>query len=86
MNVIEHKIVQSINITPKAEITERTELEKRLLALKIAINTELASRGLAIMDLAYHPEKNIYHYSVPTSYKSEDYPIIREVAERHCSN
>ena len=85
MTVIEHRIVQSINITPGVEITERTELEKRLLALKTAINMELASRGLAIMDLAYHPEKNIYHYSVPASYNAEDYPIIKGMVEKHCS-
>jgi len=83
--VVEHRITRSVNVTPGAEVAERTELEKRLLALKTAINTELASRGVAIMDLAYHPEKNIYHYCVPASYRAEDYPTIKGVVERHCS-
>ena len=86
MTVIEHRIAQSINLTPGVEITERTELEKRLLALKTMINTELAGRGLAIMNLAYHPEKNSYHFCVPTSYSEEDYPIIKGVVEKYCSD
>lgn len=86
MTVVEHKIVESINITPGVEIATRTELEKRLHALRTAINTELAVRGLAIMDLAYHPEKDIYHYLVPASYNAEDYPIIKAVVEKHCNN
>jgi len=85
MTVIEHRIVQSINFTPGVEVTKRTELEKRLLWLKTAINTELASRGLAIMDLAYHPEKDTYHYSVPASYKQEDYPVIKAMVARYCA-
>lgn len=85
MDVVEHRITQSINVTPGVEVMERTELEKRLLALKTAINVELASRGLAVMDLAYHPEKDAYHYSVPASYNEEDYPIIKSVVAQHCS-
>ncbi len=84
MKVIEHRIVKSINITPDAEVIKRTKLEKRLLALKTAINTELASRGLAITDIAYHLEKNSYHFCVPASYNQEDYPVIKAVVERFC--
>ena len=84
MTAIEHRIVQSINCTPGVEITKRTKLEKRLLALKTAINTELASRGLAIIDLAYSSEKNLYHYCVPASYNKEDYPVIKAMVERFC--
>ncbi|MBI2024875.1 MAG: hypothetical protein HYT03_02205 [Candidatus Harrisonbacteria bacterium] len=54
--------------------------------IKTEINTELAWRGLAIMDLAYHPKKNTYHYSVPASYKPEDYPVIKAVVEKHCGD
>lgn len=84
MKVIEHRIVQSINLTPGVEATKRSELEKRLLALKTAINTELASRGVAIGGLAYSQEKDIYHYDVPASYCEEDYPVIKAMVERYC--
>lgn len=86
MLVIEHKISQSINLTPGVNITERTELEKKLMALKTAINTELAGRGLAIMDLAHNPEKNIYHYCVPACYNETDYPFIKSIVARHCND
>lgn len=84
MLVIEHKISQSINLTQGVKVAERTELEKRLVALKTAINTELANRGLAILELAYNPEKEAYHYCVPASYNEMDYLFIKSVVTRHC--
>jgi hypothetical protein len=86
MKVIGHRISQStyINMDSGEKIAEPTELQKRLLALKDAINKKLASRGLAIMDLAYHPEKDAYHYCVPASYKAEDYPLIKQTVEDYC--
>ncbi len=83
-----HKIVSTtcIDITSGVgKMAEPTALQKRLLALKTVINTELASRGAAIIDLAYNSEKNLYHYTVPSCYGRSEYPVIEEVVERHCS-
>ena len=85
VKVIEHRITQSINLTPGVVVTERSDLEKRLLAVKTAINQELTSLGLAIIDIGHEPVKNVYHYTVPASYNEEDYPLIQQIVEKHCS-
>ena len=84
MKAVEHRIVESINATPGAKVTKRTDLEKRLLALKTAINTELAGRGVAVYEIAWNEGKNYYHYCVPASYNEEDYPVIKATVEKYC--